>query len=184
MNMKATVLTIALTASVLVGAILLYTHNADNNANGGTSSSNQTASNTAAAPPVPWPVPPSGNDAPANSPTDIQKTTQNSVLVPPPPYTAPSTALSGSVAERPALTPDGQPLTTAQLVPMAPATQVVPVPIGTPRAQVVRVPVRSRSYVVRRVTIRKRYHSGKVHVGKAVKHLVLFSAKLPFKLRP
>ncbi len=61
-----------------------------------------------------------------------------------------------------------------------------PVQYLAPPPQATRTQVRYASVRkhVRYSSVRKHHRTGKIHVSRAVKHAVLFTAKMPFKLRP
>ncbi|HEY9719651.1 MAG TPA: hypothetical protein V6C69_19385 [Trichormus sp.] len=87
-------------------------------------------------------------------------------------------------AEQPALAPQSQ-TTVSSTEAVAPAPY--PASTVTTTRTVATVPETTtqthRVYVHRTVRYRKHHSSGKVHVARAVKHTVMFTAKLPGRLR-
>ncbi len=77
-----------------------------------------------------------------------------------------------NIQESPQLAQMYAPVPQAQYVPAPQAVQYVPA-----RKMYSRTVVKTKRY-------RKHRSTGKVHVVRAVKHAALFTAKLPFKLRP
>ncbi len=157
--------------AVVIGAFMIGQHS-ENNVVNEASKPYSLETKVASTAPLPSPESPDGQQA---------RVVERSSVIEQPAYNPATNTLTTTQTSEyiPMATPNTVPLVAQGMAPMAPMrVQTVTTTAPAPTR------IHTRSRVVHRAVIRKHHSSGKVHVIRAVKHATLFSAKLPFKLRP